>query len=147
MTAVLAAFQHIHNLNLLVSTVGDCLELQLFLSPSPKIGGNKRTNQPIFVLMTSFSFVLAYQLFPHQPGLLVTNNGKRLLLFRNREEILLQNQNKTCCTNIAEIAKRIIDLSVHGQAQNQSYDRLATFTDKYGYRLAGTKNLENAIGK
>ena len=88
-------------------------------------------------------------MFPHQPGLIVANNGKimMLLLFRNREEILPPNQNKTCCTNIAEIAKRIIDLSVHGQAQNQSYDRLATFTDKYGYRLAGTKNLENAIGK
>lgn len=44
-----------------------------------------------------------------------------------------------------DIANEIIDLSVYGKAQNQSYNRLANFTDKYGYRLAGTENLENAI--
>ena len=48
---------------------------------------------------------------------------------------------------VSDIAKDIIDLSVHGAAQNQSYNRLANFTDKFGYRLAGSKNLEDAIGK
>ena len=51
------------------------------------------------------------------------------------------------CKYIVDIAKDIIDLSVYGKAQNQSYNRLANFTDKFGYRLAGTENLENAIGK
>ena len=45
-----------------------------------------------------------------------------------------------------DTAKDIIDLAVYGAAQNQSYNRLANFTDKFGYRLAGTENLENAIG-
>ncbi|XP_052275920.1 carboxypeptidase Q-like isoform X2 [Dreissena polymorpha] len=44
-----------------------------------------------------------------------------------------------------DIANQIIDLSVYGAAQNQSYNRLANFTDMFGYRLAGTVNLENAI--
>lgn len=44
-----------------------------------------------------------------------------------------------------DIAKEIIDLAVHGKAQNESYERLASFTDKFGSRLAGTTNLENAI--
>ncbi|KAJ8307989.1 hypothetical protein KUTeg_012863 [Tegillarca granosa] len=43
------------------------------------------------------------------------------------------------------IADQIIKLSVNGAAQNQSYNRLATFVDKFGSRLAGTQNLENAI--
>ena len=44
------------------------------------------------------------------------------------------------------IAKDIIDLAVHGKAQNESYNRLAKFTDKFGSRLAGSNSLENAIG-
>lgn len=44
------------------------------------------------------------------------------------------------------MANQIINLSVYGAAQNESYNRLANFTDKFGYRLAGTQNLEDAIG-
>lgn len=44
-----------------------------------------------------------------------------------------------------DIAADIIQLSVHGKAQNQSYNRLATFVDKFGSRIAGSQNLENAI--
>ncbi|OPL21064.1 carboxypeptidase q, partial [Mytilus galloprovincialis] len=44
-----------------------------------------------------------------------------------------------------EAANAIINLSVHGRARNQSYDRLATFVDKFGSRIAGSQNLENAI--
>ncbi|XP_055956718.1 carboxypeptidase Q-like [Patella vulgata] len=47
--------------------------------------------------------------------------------------------NKRC------IANKIINLAVHGAAQNQSYNRLANFTDKFGNRIAGSQNLENAI--
>ena len=46
-----------------------------------------------------------------------------------------------------DVADKIIDLAVNGKAQNESYNRLANFTDKFGSRLAGSENLENAIGR
>lgn len=45
----------------------------------------------------------------------------------------------------SEIAKKIIDYSLNGSGQNQSYNRLAEFTDKFGARISGSQNLENAI--
>lgn len=48
---------------------------------------------------------------------------------------------------VVDTANDIIDLSVNGKAQNQSYNRLAAFVDKFGSRIAGSQNLENAIGK
>ena len=45
-----------------------------------------------------------------------------------------------------DVAEKIIDLAVNGKAQNESYNRLANFTDKFGSRIAGLENLENAIG-
>ncbi|XP_076465000.1 carboxypeptidase Q-like [Babylonia areolata] len=39
----------------------------------------------------------------------------------------------------------IIDFTVNGKGQNQTYTRLAEFVDKFGSRLAGSQNLENAI--
>ena len=44
-----------------------------------------------------------------------------------------------------DIATKIIDYSLNGPGQNQSYDRLAVFTDAFGARLSGSQNLENAI--
>ncbi|XP_074654047.1 carboxypeptidase Q-like isoform X1 [Tubulanus polymorphus] len=44
-----------------------------------------------------------------------------------------------------EVAKQIIDMAVYGKLQNQSYNRLALFTDTFGNRIAGSKNLENSI--
>ncbi|KFU96253.1 Carboxypeptidase Q, partial [Chaetura pelagica] len=44
-----------------------------------------------------------------------------------------------------DITKAIIDLAVHGKAQNRSYERLAVFTDTIGPRLSGSKNLDAAI--
>ncbi len=43
------------------------------------------------------------------------------------------------------VADQIIEYSLNGPGQNQSYDRLSVFTDKFGGRLSGTKNLENSI--
>ncbi|XP_032808817.2 carboxypeptidase Q isoform X1 [Petromyzon marinus] len=43
------------------------------------------------------------------------------------------------------IASQIINLAVHGAAQNRSYERLALFTDKIGNRISGSKALEQAI--
>lgn len=42
-------------------------------------------------------------------------------------------------------ADRIIDFTVNGEGQNQTYNRLAEFVDRFGSRLAGSQNLENAI--
>ncbi|KAJ7403104.1 carboxypeptidase Q [Pitangus sulphuratus] len=44
-----------------------------------------------------------------------------------------------------DIAKAIIDLAVHGKAQNRSYERLAVFADTIGPRLSGSENLDAAI--
>ncbi|XP_009870438.1 PREDICTED: carboxypeptidase Q, partial [Apaloderma vittatum] len=44
-----------------------------------------------------------------------------------------------------DVAKAIIDLAVHGKAQNRSYERLAVFADTTGPRLSGSKNLDAAI--
>lgn len=43
------------------------------------------------------------------------------------------------------IANDIIQYSLKGPGQNQSYNRLATFTDTFGSRIAGSANLERAI--
>lgn len=42
-------------------------------------------------------------------------------------------------------AEKIINHALYGPAQNQSYNRLAEFTDTFGSRIAGSQNLENAI--
>lgn len=44
-----------------------------------------------------------------------------------------------------DVAKAIIDLAVHGKAQNRSYERLAVFADTIGPRLSGSANLDAAI--
>ena len=43
------------------------------------------------------------------------------------------------------IADDIINYSLHGPGENQSYNRLALFTDTFGSRISGSQNLENAI--
>ncbi|XP_041376547.1 carboxypeptidase Q-like [Gigantopelta aegis] len=47
--------------------------------------------------------------------------------------------------NHRKIAADLIKLSVDGAAKNQSYNRLAEFVDTFGFRIAGSKNLENSI--
>ncbi|XP_075438786.1 carboxypeptidase Q [Ascaphus truei] len=44
-----------------------------------------------------------------------------------------------------DVAKAIIDLSVHGKAQNRSYNRLSLFVDTIGNRISGSDNLKKAI--
>ncbi|CAI9730005.1 Hypothetical predicted protein [Octopus vulgaris] len=44
-----------------------------------------------------------------------------------------------------DVADKIIQYAVYGAAQNQSYNRLAKFTDMFGNRVAGSQNLENSI--
>ncbi|XP_013390053.1 carboxypeptidase Q-like [Lingula anatina] len=44
-----------------------------------------------------------------------------------------------------DVAQQIIDFTVNGKGKGQTYNRLATFTDKFGNRIAGSQNLENAI--
>lgn len=43
------------------------------------------------------------------------------------------------------VVKDIINLAIHGKAQNRSYNRLAVFTDTIGNRVSGSENLNSAI--
>lgn len=43
------------------------------------------------------------------------------------------------------VADQIIAFSTTGQGANQSYNRLATFVDKFGNRVSGSQNLEDSI--
>lgn len=45
----------------------------------------------------------------------------------------------------APIANKIVKSIVEGEFKGTTYDRLATFTDKFGPRFTGTENLENSI--
>ena len=47
--------------------------------------------------------------------------------------------------NYQDVVNQIVNFTVSGPGQNQSYNRLATFTDAFGSRLSGTQNLENSI--
>ena len=47
--------------------------------------------------------------------------------------------------NYTDIAKKIINYSLNGSGQNQSYDRLAKFVDKYGTCFSGSESLEDSI--
>lgn len=49
--------------------------------------------------------------------------------------------------SFTDVANKIIDFVVNGTAKGQAYDRLALFTDTFGNRISGSKNLENAIGE
>ena len=44
-----------------------------------------------------------------------------------------------------DVANAIIDYVTKGPAKHQVFDRLAYFVDTFGNRIAGSKNLENAI--
>ena len=44
-----------------------------------------------------------------------------------------------------DVVDQIVNFTMNGPGQNQSYNRLATFTDAFGSRLSGTQNLENSI--
>lgn len=66
------------------------------------------------------------------------DNGKRSRA-RLVEEMKIDAQNH------GDIANRIIEFVTSGPAKHQVYDRLATFTDTFGNRISGSKNLENSI--
>ncbi|XP_031552729.1 carboxypeptidase Q-like [Actinia tenebrosa] len=66
------------------------------------------------------------------------NNGKS-------SRARLVEKMKTDAQNHGDIAERIIKFITSGPAKHQVYDRLATFTDTFGNRIAGSQNLENAI--
>ena len=48
-------------------------------------------------------------------------------------------------SNYSDIASKIIEYSLSGPGENQSYNRLATFVDRYGSRISGSANLEESI--
>ncbi|XP_067133302.1 carboxypeptidase Q-like [Centruroides vittatus] len=47
--------------------------------------------------------------------------------------------------NYKNIVDKIINYVISGPAKGQTYDHLAKFIDKFGNRIAGSANLENAI--
>ncbi|XP_023211525.1 carboxypeptidase Q-like [Centruroides sculpturatus] len=47
--------------------------------------------------------------------------------------------------NYKNIVDKIINYVISGPAKGQTYDHLAKFIDKFGNRIAGSENLENAI--
>ncbi|OWF45518.1 carboxypeptidase Q-like [Mizuhopecten yessoensis] len=73
-------------------------------------------------------------IFKVSPGRLLPGNKKRPL-----EDWIQEIQ------GYRAIADQIIERSVHGPAANQSYNRLATFVDKFGNRQVGSQNLEDSI--
>lgn len=57
----------------------------------------------------------------------------------------IPNELKTEIANHQDDANKIIDFLTKGPGKHQVYNRLATFVDTYGSRIAGSANLENAI--
>lgn len=63
----------------------------------------------------------------------------------NYPEVLLDKKIIDEIRSYKTVVEQIIDFSLNGPGQNQSYNRLATFVDKFGPRISGSQNLENAI--
>ncbi len=86
--------------------------------------------QPLFLLLLLSLTLLVTPLFAASSQRTATTLSPRLI-----REI----------QNYQDVADKIIDFSLNGPGENQSYDRLALFTDTFGSRIAGSQNLENAI--
>lgn len=74
--------------------------------------------------------------------LFVSIGGTPLL---KEEDTFARNGAKSEIASYQDIATQIINFSLHGPGQNQSYERLAAFTDAFGPRLSGTQILEESI--
>ena len=61
------------------------------------------------------------------------------------KSIQLENKTVDEIKSYKTVVDDIIEYSLKGPGENQSYNRLAEFTDMFGNRLSGTKNLENSI--
>ncbi|KFP31564.1 Carboxypeptidase Q, partial [Colius striatus] len=81
-------------------------------------------------------FTIFMNLLPQYAGRSLSRDDSYLKTFED-----IKNE----IAGYTDIAKAIIDLAVHGKAQNRSYERLAVFTDTIGPRLSGSKNLDAAI--
>ncbi|XP_014671989.1 PREDICTED: LOW QUALITY PROTEIN: carboxypeptidase Q-like [Priapulus caudatus] len=96
---------------------------------SPTVGKHLR-KIPVSSAMISVNSLLAFSflLFHHCYGFAV-NNGTAVT-----SKILAEDH-----------AKKIIQHILHGNGKHQTYNRLAHFVDKFGYRITGSDNLENSI--
>lgn len=61
------------------------------------------------------------------------------------QDHLFQTQFKNQIAQLAPDVHRIIDYVVRSENAGETYEDLAYFVDKFGSRLTGTKNLEDAI--
>nr|XP_047924621.1 carboxypeptidase Q isoform X3 [Anser cygnoides] len=86
--------------------------------------------------MKYLSLIFFMSLLPQYAGKSLSGDGSHPKTFED-----IKNE----IAGYSDIAKAIIDLAVHGKAQNRSYERLAVFADTVGPRLSGSKNLDAAI--
>uniref|UniRef100_A0A493T6U5 Carboxypeptidase Q n=1 Tax=Anas platyrhynchos platyrhynchos TaxID=8840 RepID=A0A493T6U5_ANAPP len=96
-------------------------------SAEKKRGGKK---------MKYLSLIFFMSLLPQYAGKSLRRDGSHPRTFED-----IKNE----IAGYSDTAKAIIDLAVHGKAQNRSYERLAVFADTVGPRLSGSKNLDAAI--
>lgn len=61
------------------------------------------------------------------------------------EQCNLPKKFKDEIASYAPVVERIINETVYGKYKGTTYDHLANFIDKFGNRIAGSSNLENAI--
>ncbi|XP_068528412.1 carboxypeptidase Q isoform X1 [Anas acuta] len=86
--------------------------------------------------MKYLSLIFFMSLLPQYAGKSLRGDGSHPRTFED-----IKNE----IAGYSDTAKAIIDLAVHGKAQNRSYERLAVFADTVGPRLSGSKNLDVAI--
>lgn len=86
--------------------------------------------------MKYLSLIFFMSLLPQYAGKSLRGDGSHPRTFED-----IKNE----IAGYSDTAKAIIDLAVHGKAQNRSYERLAVFADTVGPRLSGSKNLDAAI--
>lgn len=105
------------------------LSFFLFVSPTGHLWKRKRKMKYVFL-------ILFMNLLPQYAGKSLRRDDRYPKTFED-----IKNE----IAGYTDIAKAIIDLAVHGKAQNRSYERLAVFADTIGPRLSGSKNLDAAI--
>lgn len=111
----------------------------------------------VCILMILF---FSYLIFPSNLGFKVLRMGISLLILLMLPKLLVLGHPRlnpeTFINNVPEnimkevldhqdVASQITDYLTKGPGKHQVYNRLAKFVDTFGSRIAGSKNLENAI--
>ena len=97
------------------------------------------------VLLVSLLICLSVFSAPVAAKRAVHSRHKLFLKNRGHTKRLLDQKVVDEIKSYQAIADQIIAYSLSGAGANQSYNRLAEFTDLFGNRVAGSDNLEKAI--